>query len=87
MLEGFQEGPQLGIKPSSDIHTGVSRTAVRLMFSIFNGQPGIMYTLIHMIPGVYISLWRGFESCQHEIVFGVILVSQNNTIMCKHNII
>ena len=33
------------------------------------------------------TLWRGFKSRQHEVVFVVILVPQNNIIMCKHNII
>ena len=33
------------------------------------------------------TIWRGFKSRQHKVVFGVILVPQNNTIMCKHNMI
>ena len=31
--------------------------------------------------------WRGFNPRQQKVVFGVILVPQSNTIMCKHNII
>ena len=33
------------------------------------------------------TLWCGFKSRQHEVVFEVIIFPQNNTIMCKHNII
>ena len=33
------------------------------------------------------TIWCGFKPRQHEVVFGVILVPQNNTIMCKHSII
>ena len=31
--------------------------------------------------------WCGFDPRQQKVVFGVILVPQSNTIMCKHNII
>ena len=30
------------------------------------------------------AIWRGFKYRQHEVVFGVILVPQNNTILCAN---
>ena len=32
------------------------------------------------------TIWRGFKSCQHEVVFGVVLVPQNN-ILCENIIL
>ena len=32
------------------------------------------------------TVWRGFKSRQHEVVFGTVF-SQNKTILCKHDII
>ena len=31
------------------------------------------------------ALWRGFDPRQQKVDFGVILVPQSNTIICKHN--
>ena len=56
-------------------------------------QDGVLFVSVFCCRNInsllvgYLFIFCGFKSRQQEFVFGVILVPQNNTIMCKHDII
>ena len=64
-------------------------TFVAYLVFLMDNQYHVYIEFIDSTDLNYIMFARnsGFKSRQHEVVFGVILVPQNNTIMCKHNII